>query len=95
MRPEPRALGNLFGREDAITANRCLDCGADCRDEYRHDWPMETIREYAVTGLCRRCQASAFGEDTTQCTCATPCCRVDIGVGVQTCGSQHCWIHGE
>lgn len=29
------------------------------------------------------------------CTCATPCCEVDVGIGyVMTCGSQHCPTHG-
>lgn len=28
------------------------------------------------------------------CTCATPCCEADVGVGVITCGSAHCPTHG-
>ena len=28
------------------------------------------------------------------CTCGSPCCEVDIGVGVMTCTSQHCPSHG-
>jgi hypothetical protein len=29
------------------------------------------------------------------CTCSTPCCEVDVGVGPwMTCGSQHCKVHG-
>lgn len=29
-----------------------------------------------------------------KCTCATPCCEADIGIGVINCGSQHCLVHG-
>lgn len=28
------------------------------------------------------------------CTCDTPCCEVDVEVGIITCGSQHCPTHG-
>lgn len=28
------------------------------------------------------------------CTCDTPCCEANIGVGVINCGSQHCPTHG-
>lgn len=28
------------------------------------------------------------------CDCDNPCCSVDVGVGVITCGSQHCLVHG-
>lgn len=28
------------------------------------------------------------------CTCDTPCCQADVGVGVVDCGSQHCPTHG-
>lgn len=28
------------------------------------------------------------------CTCDTPCCEADVGVGIITCGSAHCPTHG-
>lgn len=28
------------------------------------------------------------------CTCDTPCCEADVGIGIITCGSQHCPTHG-
>lgn len=28
------------------------------------------------------------------CTCNSPCCEADVGVGIITCGSQHCPTHG-
>ncbi len=30
-----------------------------------------------------------------RCTCDSPCCEADVGVGIITCGSQHCTVHGE
>lgn len=27
------------------------------------------------------------------CSCANPCCEVDIGVGYVNCGAQHCPVH--
>lgn len=29
------------------------------------------------------------------CTCDTPCCEADVGIGVITCESRHCPTHGE
>lgn len=29
------------------------------------------------------------------CTCANPCCEVDVGVGVLTCAEKHCRVHGK
>ena len=34
------------------------------------------------------------GAKELDCTCDTPCCEVDVGVGIINCGSQHCAIHG-
>jgi len=31
--------------------------------------------------------------DELMCTCSTPCCEVDIGVGYVNCGAQHCVVH--
>lgn len=94
MRPKPAAMGNLFGREDTIRAGRCLVCPGVYTREVIAMWPMIAQQEYQTCGLCRNCQAVAFAEDTTRCTCDSPCCEADVGVGVITCGSQHCWIHG-
>lgn len=94
MRPEPAAVGNMFGREDAINADRCLNCRAQFDRERISMWPNETQLEYRRSGLCRACQAVVFDEDLTVCTCATPCCEADVGVGVINCGGMHCPIHG-
>lgn len=94
MRPEPAAIGNMFGREDVVNADQCLNCRTQLSREQINTWPMLTQQEYQRCGLCRKCQAVAFDEDLTKCTCATPCCEADVGVGVINCGSQHCPVHG-
>ena len=93
MQPVKRVVGNLFGREDAIRKEECLVCKAKCPIEVRCNWPNTTQDEYAVCGLCWKCQRAAFDEPS-ECTCATPCCEADIGIGIINCGSQHCPIHG-
>jgi hypothetical protein len=94
MRPEPRAARNLHGREDSIRAGRCLNCQHTYTRQQINMWPDATQQEYTVCGLCRTCQAAVFGEDRNRCTCDRPCCEADVGVGVITCGDQHCWVHG-
>lgn len=93
-RPEPRAVGNLFGREDAIRQGRCLACDSRYTREQISMWPTWVQKEHAVTGLCWSCLIGAFEIDNTRCTCDQPCCEADVGVGVYTCGSQHCLVHG-
>jgi hypothetical protein len=56
-------------------------------------WPTVTQKEYQITGMCRSCQADFFEEDRDRCTCNSPCCEADVGVGIITCGGQHCWVH--
>lgn len=65
MRPEPAAVGNLFGREDAVNADRCLNCATQYDRDRISMWPMATQEEYCLSGLCRKCQAVAFDEDLT------------------------------
>lgn len=54
----------------------------------------------ADDGQCDDCQhdaCSACFELPAQeeiCTCATPCCEADVGIGIITCDSAHCPTHG-
>lgn len=43
--------------------------------------------------LCEAC-FELPPQEAEICTCGTPCCEADIGVGVINCGSQHCPTHG-
>lgn len=95
MRPIKAAIGNIFGREDAIEADRCLSCGVQYTREKISMWPMDTQKEYQRSGVCRKCQIIVFEIDQTVCTCDNPCCAVDVGVGIITCNGMHCPVHGE
>jgi hypothetical protein len=57
-------------------------------------WPEGTDaeREQLISGMHGSCFDDLFKEDD-ECTCDNPCCEVDIGVGIMTCGSQHCPVH--
>lgn len=95
MRPVKLAMGNIGGREDAINADRCLICGAQYTREQIIRWPDAAQDEYCRSGLCwRPCQINVFEQDESMCTCDSPCCEADVGVGVINCGSQHCLVHG-
>lgn len=54
----------------------------------------------ADDGECEDCQheicADCWDVDPMQniCTCSTPCCEVNVEVGIITCGSAHCPTHG-
>lgn len=93
LEPKRRAIGNLYGREDAIRSLKCVVCKRPIREREIGLWPMGVQEEYTVSGLCWGCQRNAFNESDL-CTCDSPCCEADIGVGVVNCGSQHCIIHG-
>jgi hypothetical protein len=88
-------LKELFGRNEAHEQKRCLrepiGCGQQLTPEEYDSWDELTKKEYDLSALCKGCQTGIFDE----CTCANPCCSVDIGVGVTTCGSSHCPQHGE
>lgn len=56
----------------------------------------------ADDGECDDCgheQCHDCGELPAQaepiCTCDTPCCEADVGIGLVTCGGQHCPTHGD
>jgi len=44
--------------------------------------------------LCEDC-VNLPAQKEPICTCNTPCCEVDVGVGIITCESKHCPTHGE
>lgn len=95
MRAKPVAIGNMAGRADAIEGNQCVNCQRQMTATEINTWPMTYGAEYQQSGLCDTCQDSVFGERPLECTCAHPCCEADVGVGVITCGGQHCRIHGQ
>jgi hypothetical protein len=103
MEPRHVVAGNMFGREDAIRSWHCVDppmgCGRKISQVEFETWPMLTLREYKQSGWCDRCQDRVFRDPDEEegCTCNDgPCCEVDVGVGIITCGDQHrrvCPVH--
>lgn len=98
MRPQQSVLGNSYGREDSINADKCIAPPVGCGTQYTREqiimWPDKVQNEYTISGTCKSCQARYF-ETPTECTCDDPCCEADVGVGVINCGSQHCPEHGD
>lgn len=90
---DAEAIRHELGIDAAISGDTCSMCGRPVPVEVRSQWDMGSQREYDLSGVCRACQREMFDEPTV-CTCATPCCEVDVGVGIIDCGSQHCPIHG-
>lgn len=99
--PTESVAGNMYGREDAIRSLHCIEvpigCGREILEkEIREAWPVLSQKEYQISGLCNRCQNKIFGDpEQDGCTCDNPCCEVDVGVGIITCSSYHCPVHGE
>ena len=76
---------------------KCALCKRDIGQlEYLH-YDALTKKEYSQSGMCNTCQDDFFDEKSfvrTGCTCDQPCCEADVGVGIITCGTQHCPEHG-
>ena len=55
---------------------------------------MEIRRELLQFGPSVQMPPLYEGTDVTEeCSCDSPCCEVDVGVGFVTCGAQHCPMH--
>jgi hypothetical protein len=54
-------LNRLTGQDNqaAIRDDQCVGCGAPAKD-FRD---AESEREYAMSGLCQKCQDAVFNED--------------------------------
>lgn len=70
--------------------NLCCDCNS--RNTVGHIAADDNQCDDCEHELCDRC--ADLPPQQYICTCATPCCEVDVGVGIITCGHQHCPIHG-
>jgi hypothetical protein len=101
--PRKNVAGNMYGREDAIFAMKCIDppmgCGKEIAQEEFQSWSPLTRKEYTMSGWCNTCQnrvfASLLGEGA--CTCEMPsCCEADVGVGIIYCNHpvENCPVHG-
>ena len=92
---------NYGGMRTALEQLKCVDtpigCGRDLILTQINSWDGPSQQEYKQSALCKSCQDKYFidPEEGPQCSCDHPCCEADTGVGVVTCGSQHCQVHGE
>lgn len=91
-------------RKAALNQLRCLappiGCGRMIDPAELPTWPSNAQTEYRISGWCWGCQRKAFADpddprDPAEiCTCDTPCCQADVGIGVIDCGFLHCAVHG-
>lgn len=99
MQPLPRVMGNMCGREDAISELRCIGieaggCGRQIRVEEIMGWDKDTITEYRQSGWCPACQYIIFRDPEEEFPCT--CQFVDVGVGlIPYPMNDYCEQHGE
>lgn len=79
-----------FPRMGLPLCNQCCACSA--KGEAGHVPADDDRCEDCGHELCRGCLDLPAQEGI--CTCDTPCCEADVGIGVITCGAQHCPTHG-
>lgn len=79
-----------YARMGMPLCKRC--CACDALDKRGHIAADNDACDDCGHELCHLCVDLPPEPDI--CTCATPCCEVDIGIGVMTCGGQHCPTHG-
>lgn len=81
-----------FARLGMTLCNLCCACAS--RGTEGHIAADDQTCDDCGHELCRACY-DLPSQKTPICTCDSPCCEVDVGVGVITCGSYHCPTHGE
>lgn len=98
-----KRIKDSFGINDTqMRCNPIMGCGRELTRDIISSWSMITQKEYQISKLCNKCQDKVFGacgpkcghSEAEHCTCSAPCCEADVGVGIITCGSQHCPVHG-
>lgn len=101
-----KKLKDRMGLNKALKMVACvappIGCGREIPLEEIQGWDELSVKEYAMSGLCKSpCQDKVFsdpdekiGSINPECTCSSPCCEVDVGIGIIDCDSQHCAIHG-
>lgn len=82
-----------YARMGLPLCNPCCACTLEQKGVAGHIAADDSYCDDCNHELCEWCFALPPQNDEI-CSCATPCCEADIGVGVITCGSQHCPTHG-
>ncbi len=82
-----------FARMGLPLCNGCCKCSAKQGTTAGHIAADDGQCDDCGHDLCEACCKLPAQSDEI-CTCDTPCCEADVGVGIITCGSQHCPTHG-
>lgn len=82
-----------FARLGMPLCNVCCQCSAKALAGAGHIAADDTQCDDCGHELCEKC-VDAPAQSEPICTCSTPCCEVDVGVGIITCESAHCPTHG-
>lgn len=80
-----------FARMGLPLCSPCCNCRADGNDG--HIPADNPTCDDCGHDACERCAEEPAQKDEI-CTCSTPCCEADVGVGIITCNSAHCPTHG-
>lgn len=80
-----------FARMGMPLCNLCCNCASEGMEG--HIAADDNTCEDCSHVLCQQC-VDLPPQKESICSCNNPCCEVDVGVGVITCGSQHCPTHG-
>lgn len=80
-----------FARMGLPLCSPCCMCRATGADG--HIPADDTVCEDCQHEVCTAC-GDLPAQATPICTCDSPCCEADVGIGVMTCGSYHCPTHG-
>lgn len=80
-----------FARLGMPLCNLCCNCSANGMEG--HIAADDGQCDDCGHALCKECVNLPPQKDKI-CTCNSPCCEADVGVGIITCGSQHCPTHG-
>lgn len=82
-----------FARMGLPLCSPCCACRQSGKDG--HIPADDTTCDDCGHELCEDCARAPIQAEPI-CTCATPCCEVDVGVGVNlTCDFHHCPTHGD
>lgn len=82
-----------FARMGLPLCNGCCKCSKKQGTTAGHIAADDGFCDDCSHNLCKAC-LDLPSQTEEICTCDSPCCEADIGIGIITCGSQHCPTHG-
>ena len=82
-----------FARMGLPLCNSCCACTAKLKGVAGHIAADDGQCDDCDHAICETCLLLPPQVEEI-CTCDSPCCEADVGVGIVTCGSAHCPTHG-